>query len=118
MNSGIPPSTTFSSSAPEPGDALWQSCLDQLAQELPEQQFNTWIRPLQADVSPDLSKVRITVGNRFKLDWIRAQYAQRMAQLLSQMNGQPIQLELVLAQRESAAKFIQSRVQPDPDSTG
>ena len=28
------------------GQSLWQSCVDQLAQELPEQQFNTWIRPL------------------------------------------------------------------------
>jgi chromosomal replication initiator protein len=109
MNSGFPPSSSAAAGTPEPGDALWQSCLDQLAQELPEQQFNTWIRPLQAAVSPDLSNVRITVGNRFKLDWIRAQYAQRMAQLLSQMNGQPVQVELVLAQRESAAKFVQPR---------
>jgi chromosomal replication initiator protein len=116
MNSGLPPSSTFSTSAPEPGDALWQSCLDQLAQELPEQQFNTWIRPLHADVSPDLSKIRITVGNRFKLDWIRAQYAQRMAQLLSQMNGQPVQVELVLAQRENATRLVQPRVQPDQES--
>ena len=113
MNSGIPPSSTLVTGTPEPGDALWQSCLDQLAQELPEQQFNTWIRPLQAEVSPDLSKVRITVGNRFKLDWIRAQYAQRMVQLLTQMNGQPVQVELVLAQRESTTKFIQPRVHAD-----
>jgi chromosomal replication initiation ATPase DnaA len=30
------------------GDSLWQACIDQLAQELPEQQFNTWIKPLVA----------------------------------------------------------------------
>ncbi|MFZ9656912.1 MAG: DnaA N-terminal domain-containing protein, partial [Limnohabitans sp.] len=99
MSSGFIPPSPLSSGSPEPGDALWQSCLEQLAQELPEQQFNTWIRPLHAVVTPDLSSVRITVGNRFKLDWIRAQYVQRMVQLLSQMNGQPVQVELVLAQR-------------------
>ena len=38
------------------GQALWQSCIDLLAQELPEQQFNTWIKPLQASVSEDFSK--------------------------------------------------------------
>jgi chromosomal replication initiator protein len=113
MNSGLPPSLTSTSATPEPGDALWQSCLDQLAQELPEQQFNTWIRPLQAQVAPDLSSVRVTVGNRFKLDWIRAQYAQRLAQLLEQMSGQTVQLELVLAQRESVAKYVQPRVHVD-----
>jgi len=92
---------------------LWQSCLDQLAQELPEQQFNTWIRPLQAEVAPDLSKVRITVGNRFKLDWIRAQYAQRLSQLLTHMSGQSVQVELVLAQRETVSRYVQPRIQVD-----
>ena len=79
--------------APASGDGLWQSCVDQLAQELPEQQFNTWIKPLRATVSPDLSKVVVLVGNRFKLDWVRAQYASRIAALLQQFFGQPIQLE-------------------------
>ncbi|HBT57488.1 MAG TPA: hypothetical protein DEA92_10220, partial [Pseudomonas sp.] len=26
--------------------ALWQQCIDFLRDELPSQQFNTWIRPL------------------------------------------------------------------------
>ena len=104
MNSSFTPSDNN-----DAGQALWQSCLEILAQEIPEQQFNTWIRPLQAEVSPDLSKIRIMVGNRFKLDWIRAQYAQRMAQLLGQMNGEPVLVELVLAQRETVSKSIQSR---------
>ena len=57
------------------GDSLWQACIDQLAQELPEQQFNTWIKPLAAQVADEFSRVTIFVANRFKLDWIRAQYA-------------------------------------------
>jgi hypothetical protein len=40
-----------------PGHSLWQACLDQLAQELPEQQFNTWIKPLSAQVAPTISHV-------------------------------------------------------------
>ncbi len=83
---------------------LWQSCVDHLAQELPEQQFNTWIRPLVAEVAADLSKVTIQVGNRFKLDWIRAQYAGRISALLEKISGHPIPLELALAQREAAVR--------------
>ena len=64
------------------GDSLWQACIDQLAQELPEQQFNTWIKPLAARVSEDFSKVTLYVANRFKLDWVRAQYSGRIAALL------------------------------------
>ncbi|MDO8277732.1 MAG: chromosomal replication initiator protein DnaA [Burkholderiaceae bacterium] len=86
------------------GQSLWRSCIDQLAQELPEQQFNTWIKPLVAQVTDDLSKVTIFVANRFKLDWIRAQYAGRISGLLEKLYGQPVSLELALAPRE-----IQSR---------
>ena len=86
--------------------SLWQTCVEQLAQELPEQQFNTWIRPLVADVAEDLSKVTIQVGNRFKLDWIRAQYAARISALLERVSGQNILLELALAPREAPAKPI------------
>jgi chromosomal replication initiator protein len=90
--------------AREAGQHLWSSCVDALAQELPEQQFNTWIKPLVAQVSGDFSKLTIFVANRFKLDWIRAQYAGRINQLLGQFHGGPIGLELVLAPRETPVK--------------
>ena len=83
------------------GQALWQSCIDLLAQELPEQQFNTWIKPLQAAVSDDFSKLTIVVINRFKLDWIRAQYAGRISALLNQLYGQPVHIEFSLAPKEA-----------------
>ena len=81
------------------GQGLWQACTEQLAQDLPEQQFNTWIKPLVAQVSPDFSKVTLLVANRFKLDWIRAQYAGRISALLEGLYGQPVTLELALALR-------------------
>jgi len=83
---------------------LWQNCVDHLAQELPEQQFNTWIRPLVVNIAPDLSKVTVQVGNRFKLDWVRAQYAARISALLEKLSGQRIPLELALAPREIPTK--------------
>jgi len=87
---------------PESHLSLWPACLDVLAQELPEQQFNTWIKPLSAQASADGSRVTLLIANRFKLDWIRAQYAARMLAILEQLNGQPVQLELALAPRATA----------------
>ena len=85
---------------PEPSGAdFWQACIDQLAQELPEQQFQTWIKPLSAQVSEDLSRVTIFVANRFKMDWIRAQYSHRLALIMERQTGQPVQIELALAVR-------------------
>jgi chromosomal replication initiator protein len=105
-----------SSSLPGPdlpsdlGSSLWQGCVEQLAQELPEQQFNTWIKPLHAVAASDLSKLTILVGNRFKLDWIRAQYAARISALVEQLNGQPITVELALAPREPVSRSSFSKI--------
>jgi chromosomal replication initiator protein len=106
LNAPTPPSPT-QAALPDAGQALWQACVDQLAQELPEQQFNTWIRPLNASLSEDFSRIHIEVANRFKLDWIRAQYAGRLSALLQQLYGQPIQIDFLLA-----AKEIPQRVSP------
>jgi len=83
---------------------LWQRGCDRLAAELPEQQFNTWIRPLPAaDITENgeaATVVSVRVSNRFKLDWIRNQYAGRIEAVLSELAGRPVQLDLTLAQRE------------------
>ncbi|AVS79649.1 MULTISPECIES: chromosomal replication initiator protein DnaA [Comamonadaceae] len=98
----------------DPGQGLWQACVEQLAQDLPEQQFNTWIKPLVAQVAPDFSKVTLLVANRFKLDWIRAQYAGRITALLEGLYGQPVTLELALAQRESVTRTVVRPVVQQP----
>ena len=85
---------------------LWQRGCERLAAELPEQQFNTWIRPLPAaDVSDDGSNgavVTVRVPNRFKLDWIRNQYASRIEAVLSEIAGRRVRLDVTLAPRDAA----------------
>jgi chromosomal replication initiator protein len=83
---------------------LWQNCVEQLAQELPEQQFNTWIKPLQATFSNDFSKITILVGNRFKLDWIRTQYSKKLSNILTNLHGQTIAVELALSPKDTVLK--------------
>ena len=85
---------------PDAGLALWSGCLEQLAQELPEQQFNTWIRPLSVELKEDASKLVVFVGNRFKMDWVRAQYLPRISQLVEKLYGQPLSIDLALTPRE------------------
>jgi chromosomal replication initiator protein len=97
----------------EAGHSLWQTCVDQLAQELPEQQFNTWIKPLTAQVAEDFSRVTLFVVNRFKLDWIRAQYSSRIAALLEKVYGQPMHLELALTPRENNPRVKEAVVEAE-----
>ncbi|ABM55794.1 chromosomal replication initiator protein DnaA [Verminephrobacter eiseniae EF01-2] len=97
------------------GQGLWQACAEQLARDLPEAQFNTWIKPLVAQVAQDFSKITLLVGNRFKLDWIRAQYASQITALLGDLYGQPMALELALVPRESVARTAHT---PRPSASG
>ena len=84
---------------------LWQRGCDQLATELPEQQYNTWIRALPpaelVDDGAGGAVAQVRVPNRFKLDWIRSQYAHRIENILSELAGRPVRLELTLAAREA-----------------
>ncbi len=86
---------------------LWLQGCERLAAELPEQQFNTWIKPLSAadvnDNGTDGAIVTLRVPNRFKLDWIRTQYAARIETLLTELAGKPVRLEVTLAPRDSSA---------------
>jgi len=95
------------------GEQLWQACLDHLAQEVPEQQFNTWIKPLSAQVADDFSRVVVFVGNRFKLDWIRAQYAGRITALIERLSGHAVVIELAITPREAPVKPSIQLAQPD-----
>ena len=108
MTEGLIPASAASDASTAPID-LWAACVDRLGQEIPEQQFNTWIRPLSATAAADGSKVVIAVANRFKMDWIRAQYAVRIAALLESLQGRPVMVELALAPREGP-----SRTSPAP----
>jgi len=87
---------------------LWQRGCERLAAELPEHQYNTWIRPLPpAAVSTDEAEPRavvsVRVPNRFKLDWIRTQYASRIEAVLTEIAGHPVRLELSLLPREPSS---------------
>ncbi len=110
MNAGQP-SSSQQTAAHDIGQSLWQSCIDQLAQELPEQQFNTWIKPLHAHVHEDFSRVTIFVANRFKLDWVRAQYSGRISGMLEKLYGQAVLVELAITPRETVARpqFVAAR---------
>jgi chromosomal replication initiator protein len=59
---------------------LWSRCVRALESELPEQQFNTWVRPLQP-VEVD-GGLRLLAPNRFVVDWVRANLLARIGELL------------------------------------
>jgi chromosomal replication initiator protein len=67
--------------------SLWRRCLAQLEVELPEQQFNTWIRPLQA--VEDGRTLRLLAPNRFVVDWVNENVAGRINELVDAVGEEP-----------------------------
>jgi len=59
--------------------SVWNRCVRQLRSDLSEQQFNTWIRPLQA-VEDDLS-LRLLAPNHFVVDWVNANCIDKISEL-------------------------------------
>lgn len=60
--------------------SLWNLCLRQLEAELPEQHFNTWIRPLRA--VEEQGVLHLLAPNRFVVDWINQNVVDRIRELV------------------------------------
>lgn len=69
-------------------DAIWQRCLGQLQDELPAQQFNTWIRPLQLEHDGVAKSVCLLAPNRFVMGWVEEKFLGRINELFAQFDSQ------------------------------
>ncbi len=86
---------------------LWKKCLDHLESELTAQQFNTWIRPLQA--IEDDSTLRLLAPNRFVLDWVNERFKDQISEITSRFrdgSGMAVCLEVGSNQREAVVETI------------
>ena len=64
-------------------EAVWLQCVDRLRDELPSQQFNTWIRPLRA--RGEAHTLTLFAPNRFIKDFVAEKYSQRIFELLKEL---------------------------------
>ncbi|MBM0104113.1 chromosomal replication initiator protein DnaA [Steroidobacter sp. S1-65] len=91
--------------------SLWRRCLAQLEVELPEQQFNTWIRPLQA--VEDGRTLRLLAPNRFVVDWVNENVAGRISELVDAVGDAPTPaVVLEVGSRPSAPAMTINTHQP------
>jgi chromosomal replication initiator protein len=93
----------------EPEDA-WQKCVLYLQDELPAQQFNTWIRPLKVEVESE--SLTLLAPNRFVKDWVRDKFLDRIQELIAEIsNGQQydVAIDIGSQQREQAGRSIDQR---------
>ncbi|QQD18297.1 chromosomal replication initiator protein DnaA [Spongiibacter nanhainus] len=65
-------------------ESTWNKCLAHLQDELPSQQFNTWIRPLRIEASD--GEICLYAPNRFVRDWVNDRFFGRIAELVSELS--------------------------------
>jgi len=93
--------------------AYWQTCLNSLKNELPAQQFNTWIRPLQAEARSN--ELRLYAPNRFILDWVKDKFLGRIQELLKEQGpDSAMQLVFEVAEGRSHAATPFKELSSDP----
>lgn len=81
-------------------DNLWSKCLNALQEEFPSQQFNTWLRPLQATVHNQ--NLVLLAPNRFVIDWVKKNFLTRIQELVAHyFPDTPIQVCLEVGSKAS-----------------
>ncbi|MHB8427966.1 MAG: chromosomal replication initiator protein DnaA [Acidiferrobacterales bacterium] len=81
---------------------LWKKCLERLEEELSAQQFNTWIRPLQAVREP--RSLRLLAPNRFVMDWVKERFMGRIAELAGQYDQRVVAVVVEIGEQAEGGK--------------
>ncbi len=80
---------------------LWNRCIRDLQAELPEQQFNTWIRPLQAVEEGDV--LRLLAPNHFVVEWLNKHYIDRILEIVDD-SGAAAEVVVEVGSRQPVAQ--------------
>ena len=94
--------------------SLWEECLDKLENELSPQQFNTWIRPLQAVENG--RSLLLLAPNRFVQKEVKEKLAHRILEVLHRSNRLHVASIMVEVGSESA--HTNPPDNPDPPRNG
>jgi chromosomal replication initiator protein len=95
-------------------EVVWQQCIDRLQNELPSQQFNTWIRPLQASKQGQM--LTLFAPNRFIKDFVSDKFVQRISELVRELQpdeGMDVVLEIGASKKSAPARSAEPAAAPD-----
>ena len=89
---------------------FWESCLQRFEQELPAQQFNTWIKPLRLEGETTALEdgLRLIAPNGFILKWVRDRYLTRIEDYSRTFFEGPVTIALVIGSGKATTARIQT----------
>ena len=96
-------------------EGFWGYVETAFSRELTPQQFKTWIKPLYAIAYDNDGKVLdLAAPNRFKLDWAKTQFNQKLNALAEEYFEAPIQLNWVLDPKIKLLNSESSNTEEEP----
>lgn len=72
--------------------SLWESCIKRLEQDVPPQQINTWIRPLQAQLTSN--ELDLYAPNKFVLDWVTDNYKEKITNIINGLEKNVVRVSI------------------------
>lgn len=105
---------------------FWPTCLSRFEQELSTQQFNTWIKPLQAELietSAGSSAIRVLAPNKFVQQWVKDRFLNKIEAIAAELLPHDFTVELCISRtkpentekntpRKNPAKNLSEIVRP------
>lgn len=86
-------------------NTFWLSCLEHFKKELNAQQFNTWINPLQLDISHNDKKNPVLIApNKFVLQWVKDNFLLNINKMAQNHFSHDMKFQLKLIDQEKVIK--------------
>lgn len=95
---------------------VWQKCLDRLQDHISLQDFNTWIRPLQAEQKED--QLVLWAPNQFVLHCVNERFLVHINHILTQLDEAPPEVILRVGSRNNQTSQISPILRNTQDLKG
>ena len=92
----------------------WNKCLCLLEEELPAQQFKTWIKPLKLGSSGPIAAnndIVLLAPNRFIRDWVLDKFLTRITEIIQQLSGERCDVKVEASSTDFVSDSRQSSEQ-------
>jgi chromosomal replication initiator protein len=91
---------------------FWPTCLSRFEQELSAQQFNTWIKPLQAEFTNNA--LRILAPNKFVQQWVKERFLGKIETIAAELLPHNILIELAISEKKVVKKALNGSLNKAP----
>jgi len=91
------------------GNKVWETIVSKVSERIPEQSFNTWIRPLRLKAFEN-GELVVATPNNFYIDWIEEHYMSIFKQVLKELALNGVKIRFVSERRRKKLKAVDVQV--------